>query len=48
VMDFMKIITVQELSPLGLVRIAPAVMHLAEAEGLRAHADSIRVRCANA
>jgi histidinol dehydrogenase len=48
VMDFVKIITVQELSAQGLERIAPAVIHLAEVEGLRAHADSLRVRCASA
>lgn len=48
VMDFVKLITVQELSAKGLRRIAPAIVTLAETEGLRAHADSIRVRCANA
>ena len=48
VMDFVKLITVQELSAKDLRRIAPAVIGLAETEGLRAHADSIRVRCASA
>lgn len=48
VMDFVKLITVQELSTKGLRKIAPAIVTLAETEGLRAHADSIRVRCANA
>ena len=48
VMDFVKLITVQELSPKGLQQIALAIVTLAETEGLRAHADSIRVRCANA
>jgi histidinol dehydrogenase len=48
VMDFVKVITVQELSAKGLRGIAPAIVTLAEAEGLRAHAKSIRVRCANA
>jgi histidinol dehydrogenase len=48
VMDFVKLITVQNLSPSGLRKIAPAILTLAETEGLRAHADSIRVRCANA
>ena len=48
VMDFVKLITVQELSAKGLQRIAPAIVALAETEGLRAHADSIRARCANA
>ncbi len=48
VMDFVKLITVQELSAKGLRRIAPTIETLAETEGLHAHADSIRVRCANA
>jgi len=48
VMDFVKLITVQELSRKGLERIAPAIVTLAETEGLRAHADSVRVRCTNA
>jgi histidinol dehydrogenase len=48
VMDFVKLITVQELSATGLRRIAPSIVTLAETEGLRAHAGSIRLRCANA
>ena len=44
VMDFVKVITVQQLSAGGLKRIAPAIECLAEAEGLAAHARSIRVR----
>lgn len=48
VMDFVKVITVQELSPAGLARIAPAVVRLATTEGLYAHAASISVRCASA
>jgi histidinol dehydrogenase len=44
VMDFVKLITVQELSSPGLRRIAPAIEHLAETEGLAAHAESIRIR----
>jgi histidinol dehydrogenase len=48
VMDFVKIITVQELSKPGLQRLAPSVEYLAEAEGLQAHADSIRVRASHA
>ncbi len=35
VMDFVKVITVQELSRTGLRRIAPAVELLAEKEGLK-------------
>lgn len=42
--DFVRISTVQRLTAAGLRRIAPAVVALAEAEGLRGHADSIRVR----
>lgn len=48
VMDYVKVITVQEVSREGLRRIAPVVETLAEAEGLMAHAESVRVRCANA
>lgn len=48
VMDFVKLISVQELSSKGLRNIAPTVVSLAETEGLRGHADSIRVRCASA
>jgi len=48
VMDFVKLISVQELSSRGLARIAPTVGCLAETEGLKAHADSIRVRCPGA
>lgn len=44
VMDFVKIITVQKLSSRGLRQLAPSLVMLAETEGLRAHADSIRVR----
>jgi histidinol dehydrogenase len=48
VMDFVKIITVQELSERGLRRIAPAIVELAETEGLKAHTESIRLRCGHA
>lgn len=48
VQDFVKTISVQQLSRDGLDRIASAVVTLAEAEGLKAHAESIRVRSANA
>jgi histidinol dehydrogenase len=44
VMDFVKVITVQQVSAKGLKRIAPAIECLAEAEGLAAHAQSVRVR----
>jgi histidinol dehydrogenase len=48
VLDFVKTISVQQLSRDGLDRIGAAVITLAEAEGLKAHAESIRVRSANA
>jgi histidinol dehydrogenase len=44
VLDYVKIISVQELSKEGLKKIAPTVTLLAEAEGLKAHANSVRVR----
>jgi histidinol dehydrogenase len=48
VMDFLKIISTQQLSREGLEQIAPTVVTLAQAEGLEAHANSIRGRCAHA
>ena len=42
--DFVRVSSVQRLTRAGLRRIAPAVVALAEAEGLHAHAASIRVR----
>jgi histidinol dehydrogenase len=48
VSDFVKTISVQKLSRAGLNAIGPAIITLAEAEGLKAHAESIRVRCAHA
>jgi histidinol dehydrogenase len=42
--DFVRVSTVQRLTAAGLERIAPAVVALAEAEGLEAHAQSIRIR----
>jgi histidinol dehydrogenase len=46
--DFVKIITVQQVTKAGLDKLAPTVAYLAETEGLKAHADSIRVRCPGA
>jgi histidinol dehydrogenase len=46
--DLVKLITVQQFSPSALRRVAPAITALAEAEGLGAHADSVRVRCSHA
>ncbi len=45
VLDFVKVVTVQQLSAAGLRGIAPAIECLAAAEGLPAHANSVRVRC---
>jgi histidinol dehydrogenase len=44
--DFVKIISVQELTADGLNRLAPAITTLARAEGLEAHARSVEVRLA--
>jgi histidinol dehydrogenase len=48
VLDFVKIVTVQELSKRGLQSIGRTVAHFAEIEGLLAHAQSIRVRSLDA
>jgi histidinol dehydrogenase len=42
--DFVRQITVQRVTQKGLRRIGPAVVDLATAEGLTAHAESIAVR----
>jgi histidinol dehydrogenase len=42
--DFVRLFTVQRLTRRGLATIAPSVVTLAEAEGLTAHAASVRVR----
>ncbi|MGC1438809.1 MAG: histidinol dehydrogenase [Terriglobales bacterium] len=44
VLDYVKLISVQRLSGPGLKRIAPVIESLANTEGLRAHAESIRAR----
>ena len=44
VLDYVKLISVQKLSRPGLRQIAPVVECLANAEGLWAHAESIRTR----
>ena len=48
VSDFLKIITVQRLTKAGLRGIAPVLETMAKAEGLKAHAQSVRLRYANA
>lgn len=42
--SFVKKITFQELTPEGLAAIAPTVVAMAEAEGLEAHANAVRIR----
>ena len=44
VMDFVKVITVQEYTHQGLKQMGPHAIALAEAEGLTGHAKSVRVR----
>ena len=48
VVDFVKLVTVQELSRDGLRQIGKTVETLAHIEGLRAHANSVLVRSAHA
>ena len=42
--DFVHVHSVQRITRGGLEALAPTILPLAEAEGLGAHADSIRVR----
>jgi histidinol dehydrogenase len=42
--DFVRVMAVQRVTKAGLRRLAPTVVSLACAEGLRAHAESIEVR----
>jgi histidinol dehydrogenase len=42
--DFVKVISVQELSPAALAGLTPAITTLARAEGLEAHARSVEAR----
>ena len=44
VMDFLKVITVQEYTLAGLKRLGPAAITLATAEGLHGHAEAVRAR----
>jgi len=46
--DFVKVITVQKFFPEGLREIAPVITTLADAEGLQAHAQAVRLRCGDA
>ena len=44
VMDFVKVITVQQYTQKGLKQLGPHAIALAEAEGLTGHAESVRAR----
>jgi histidinol dehydrogenase len=44
VMDYLKVISVQQLSGEALSQLAPTIATLARAEGLEAHARSVEVR----
>ncbi len=46
--DFVKAITVQRLSRYGLARLQRTILTLAEVEGLRGHAHSVRARFTHA
>ena len=46
--DFVKIVSVQQLQPEALARLAPAITTLARAEGLEAHARSVEARQSDA
>lgn len=42
--SFMRKMTIQEISSDGLARLSPTIVVMAEAEGLEAHANAVRVR----
>jgi histidinol dehydrogenase len=44
VMDFLKVITIQQYTKSGLRQLGPSAIALAEAEGLKGHAEAIRTR----
>jgi histidinol dehydrogenase len=48
VLDFVRVIACQRVSSEGIRRIAPAGITLANAEGLKGHAEAFRVRCSHA
>jgi histidinol dehydrogenase len=48
VLDFVRVIACQQVSRAGIRRIAPSGITLANAEGLKGHAEAFRVRCSNA
>ncbi|MGA8271304.1 MAG: histidinol dehydrogenase, partial [Candidatus Sulfotelmatobacter sp.] len=48
VLDYVRVISCQQISGHGIRRIAPPAIVLSEAEGLQGHAESLRVRCSRA
>ena len=48
VLDFVRVIACQQVSREGVRRIAPSGITLANAEGLKGHAEAFRVRCPHA
>jgi histidinol dehydrogenase len=44
VLDYIKVITVQQYTKTGIGKLGPAAIKLAEAEGLYGHAEAIRAR----
>ncbi len=48
VLDFIRVIACQQVSPAGIRSIAPPGITLASAEGLTGHAEAFRVRCSHA
>ncbi|MBI4166123.1 MAG: histidinol dehydrogenase, partial [Acidobacteria bacterium] len=42
--DFVKVVTTQRLTGAGLARLRPAIVTLANTEGLKAHAYSVDMR----
>lgn len=42
--SYMRKMTIQEISPEGLAILAPTITSMAEAEGLMAHAEAVRIR----
>ncbi len=48
VLDFVRVIACQQVSPTGIRQIGPPGITLATAEGLQGHAEAFRVRCSHA
>ena len=44
VMDYVKLVTVQEYTAAGVKKLGPAAVAMAEAEGLQGHAEAVRLR----